>query len=151
MVKIILMNLLQIFYSKGIWGILSLWATMILAFFAPIGLMFGTFTFSVILDLITGMIASYKRGEKIESRKMCKTILKLLIYMLVAAVFYMFQMAIFPVIPLINIVFGLIILTELKSITENCDSIFKTKTWTTIYEKARSIFSGSEKRNLKRD
>lgn len=112
----------------------------ILSFFAPLQLMYHTFFFVVMLDMITGMIASKRRGEKIESKKMRKTILKLLVYILVASAFYAFQMAIMPAVPFINLVFGLIIITELKSITENCDSIFKVKTFTRIYEFVNNLF-----------
>jgi hypothetical protein len=106
----------------------------IISFFAPLALMYHTFFFAVMLDMITGMIASKKRGEKIESRKMRKTILKLLVYILVASAFYMFQMAVMPAVPFINLVFGLIIITELKSMTENCDIIFNVKTFGKIYD-----------------
>lgn len=149
--KYILLSLLNtVTFKTATEGLLT-FLISIISFFAPLALMYHTFTFTVLLDMITGMFAAKRRGEKIESKKMRKTILKLLIYILVASAFYMFQIAIIPGFPFINVVFGLIILTELKSITENCDSLFKVKTFTRIYEFVNKLFSKYEERTSKGD
>lgn len=142
--KYILLTLLNTVTFKTACDSLLAILMSIVAFFSPLKLMYHTFFFVVMLDMITGMIAAKKRGEKIESRKMRKTILKLLVYILVASAFYMFQVAIIPTLPFINVVFGLIIITELKSITENVDFIYKVKTFTRIYEFINKLFSKYE-------
>lgn len=76
----------------------------------------------VILDLITGVAAAKKRGERIRSRALMKTTIKLLLYYCAILATHGVQGVFAEPIPLTYITAFTIAITELKSLLENVDS-----------------------------
>ena len=97
----------------------------LMAVFAPIVPMLITTIVLIMIDLISGVIAAKKRGEKIESAALRRTITKLFVYNsaivtghLVES--YMLQNSL----PIVKLVAGIISVTEMTSIFENLNSIY---------------------------
>lgn len=96
----------------------------VLAVFAPIKMLIIVSTILVISDTMSGVIAAYKRGEKIRSSGFRRSISKTIVYLSALCLgFLVEKFMIDGVIPISKIVAGAISLTELKSILENLDSI----------------------------
>lgn len=76
----------------------------------------------VILDLITGVVAAKKRGEKIRSRALMRTTVKLLLYYCAILATHGVQEVFAEPIPLTYITAFTIAMTELKSLLENVDA-----------------------------
>lgn len=97
---------------------------VIVSVFAPAAPVLGTILALVVLDLITGLIVSHKAGITITSAGLKKSVLKLCVYLVAAlSAFLVGQYLTGPLIPVLNIVSGLIGITELKSVLENLDMI----------------------------
>lgn len=95
-----------------------------MAFLLPIKLVIITAGVLIFADLITGIFAARKRGERITSAALSRTIAKLAVYQTVIITGYMLQMNLLSnVIPVINIVSGVIGMVEFKSIIENANTI----------------------------
>ncbi len=94
----------------------------------------------VIIDLITGVFAAKKRGEPIKSKYMGGGIIKMLSYLTTILLSWTVEQVILTtsVLHIVNIVTGLIVLREFKSILENFADITGNKTfkkiWTRIEE-----------------
>jgi len=100
---------------------------VILAFLAPIKVMAAVILALVLIDVITGTYAAYKRGEKIQSAVMRRSIQKLLVYQCgLLAAFLVQYLAGITAIPIVNLVAALIGCTEFLSIFENLNSISGT-------------------------
>jgi len=76
----------------------------------------------VILDLITGVLAAKKRGEKIRSRALMRTTIKLTLYFSALLATQGVQVVFAEKIPLTYITAFTIAITELKSLLENVDA-----------------------------
>lgn len=106
------------------------WKLVILtmAFLSPISnIIFGV-VFLVLCDLVTGVVAAYRKKEKITSSKLSRTISKLLVYfvtVIITRVVSDYLLFGSDVIPLTSMVTSYIALTELKSILENLDKMSK--------------------------
>lgn len=97
------------------------------AFLMPIKLVIITAGVLIFADLITGIFAAKKRGEKITSAGLSRTVAKLAVYQTVIITGYMLQMNLLSnVIPVINIVGSVIGMVEFKSIIENANTILGT-------------------------
>lgn len=95
-----------------------------MAFLLPIKLVIITAGVLIFADLITGIFAAKKRGERITSAALSRTIAKLAVYQTVIITGYMLQMNLLGnVVPVINIVGGVIGMVEFKSIIENANTI----------------------------
>jgi phage-related holin len=96
----------------------------ILAVLAPIKAVMISAAVLVVADLILGIVAAIKRGEKITSAGFRRTISKLFVYeMAVVLGFICEKYLISGTVPLSKIMSAYIGLTEMKSIVENLDSI----------------------------
>ena len=92
----------------------------IVALLAPVIAMLATVSALVVCDLITGIAVAIQAKEKISSRGLKKTIVKLGIYLIVIVLSHVTELYLTRgVIPLLNIVTTLIGITELKSCVEN--------------------------------
>lgn len=95
-----------------------------LAVFAPIRGMIIAVLVLILVDLITGVWAAYKRKEAIKSAWMRRTVSKLLVYEIAIMMSFITQTYLCgDLIPMASIAAGLIGMTELKSILENLSSI----------------------------
>ena len=95
-----------------------------LAALAPIHPVMLSVGFLILADLITGMWAAKKRGEKISSAAMRRTISKMFIYqMAVIGGFVLETYLLGGLLPVSKIVAGVIGLVEFKSMLENSGQI----------------------------
>lgn len=96
----------------------------IVAVLAPIQAIIGTVGLLIMLDMISGMLAARKRGEKITSAAMRRTISKMFIYQGVVISGFMLEHYILDgILPISKIVAGVIGMVEFKSILENANKI----------------------------
>lgn len=108
--------------------------TGVMSFFMPLRNFILLSIFLVIADVITGVIAAKKRGEKIRSRGIYRTAEKLLVYLLAiiaaAGFHHIFvapaQISWFEQMNLVHIVAGSICMTEFLSMRENIETITNT-------------------------
>jgi phage-related holin len=99
-----------------------------LAFLAPVSGVIFAMIFLVFCDLVTGIVASNCKNEKITSSKMSRTITKLLVYfstIVITRIINEYLLSGSIAIPLTSLVTSYISLTELKSILENLDKMTK--------------------------
>jgi len=133
-------------------SIKSLYAALLIAFaafFAPIATLGHVLVLVIIFDFITGILASKKRKEPILSRKMSRSIYKLLLYSLFLLVLYSLEVVLFGrLVPITKVGFGLILLAETKSGAENMDTIFNTNIFKSIYAMIKKSFGIITKNKL---
>lgn len=111
---------------------------LLVGFFAPLQEMLFSLLFLVLVDLITGVIAAYKKKQKITSSKLSRTIAKILVYLTTVTVVHVANDFILfgaDFIPLETFVVGFIAITEVKSIFENLNRISKHKFLTDLIRK----------------
>lgn len=96
----------------------------------------------VILDFITGIMASYKTKEKITSRGFRQTVSKTLSYQASVIVAMVLEKLIGPGLPIVKVVSTLIVLTEAKSFFENVEKITGIDFLGELHKKFAHIFKG---------
>lgn len=102
---------------------LKISASLILIF-APVHGMMLTALALVVVDMITGIAAARKRGEKINSHGLKRSVIKLIIYQVAIMVSHLTEVYMLKgAIPLTVFVSGLVGTTELLSVLENLNSI----------------------------
>ena len=112
---------------------------VLVAILAPIQATLLTTLALVVCDMITGIIAARKRGEKITSAKMRNTLSKLLIYEMLVIISYFTQIYLLSnAFPVTNLITGIIGMTELKSCLENSESILGSSLFDSIVQKLGS-------------
>lgn len=90
----------------------------------PIKAVILTVGIVVFADLFTGILAARKRGEKITSAGLSRTVAKLAVYQTVIITGYLIQINLVSnMLPLVNIVGSVIGLVEFKSLVENANYI----------------------------
>ncbi len=105
----------------------------LIAVFAPVQAVVLTTLALVFIDLITGLVAARKRGEKITSAGIKRTVGKILLYEIaIAAAFLAETYLIGNILPVSKLVSALIGIVELKSILENLDGASGNKLFETI-------------------
>jgi len=95
-------------------------------FFAPIVTVMCAILVLMLIDLIVGVIASKKRGEKFSSTKLGNSGIKLLLYLIGIITGHLMALYFIPGIPWVNIVAGLIGATKVVSIFENISDVTGT-------------------------
>lgn len=118
----------------------KIWVGSLIGIFAPVHAIMLVTGFLIFADLVTGILAAKKRGEKISSAVMRRTISKILVYQLVImsgflVEHYMLQ----NWIPIAKIAASIIGVTELLSILENAEQVYGVP----IFKKLMKIL-GSE-------
>lgn len=117
-------------------------ATLV-AILAPIKPLLFSVGFLVLADLATGIWAAYKRGEKIDSSALRRTITKIAVYQVaVVSGFLVQQYMLSDALPVSKIVASVIGLVELKSILENSDSILGYSLFKSVVAKLGSDNDG---------
>lgn len=92
--------------------------------FAPIQSILITVGILIFTDLILGILAAKKRGERINSAAMRRTVSKMLIYQLAIITGFLCEIYLIGgLIPISKLVAGVIGMVEFKSILENSDTI----------------------------
>jgi membrane glycosyltransferase len=96
----------------------------LLAVFAPIKTVLLTVAVLIAFDFITGIWAAKKRGDKITSAAMRRTVSKLLVYQLCVISGYLLEKNLLDsVVPVTKLIAGVIGIVETKSILENSQII----------------------------
>lgn len=110
-----------------------------LAIFIPIKpILLAAMTLCVV-DLVLGVLAARKRKQKITSKGLGRTIVKIMVYeVAVCSGFVVQKYLINDAVPIVNLIGGLIGLTEMKSVLENLDAISGDKTFRTIVNRLAS-------------
>ncbi len=112
----------------------------IVALLAPIHAMIITVHVLIAADAVMGMWAALKRGEKITSAGLRRTITKTFVYMMSIICAYICQTYLIKdILPLANIAAGAIGVVELKSILENADNIIGGSLFKALIAKLGSI------------
>ncbi len=113
---------------------------------APIKMVMITVGFLILADLITGIWAAHKRGEKISSAVMRRTISKMFAYqMSVVGGFLLETYILGGSIPVSKIVAGVIGMVEFKSVLENSNVIVGDDVFAMILKKLGSENDKSKK------
>lgn len=110
-----------------------------LAALAPIQAVMITVGILIFADLFTGMYAAHKRGEKISSAAMRRTVSKIFIYQTTIICGFLLETYIMDgILPVAKIAAGVIGMVEFKSILENGNSIMGGDLFKTILQKLGS-------------
>lgn len=108
----------------------------LLAFLMPIQPLIFTIGGLIIIDLVTGTCAAFKKKEKITSRRMADTIFKMIFYNIAVLSGFLLESLAGNAIPIVNIVATVIGTIELYSILENVS----TMTNTDIVDRVKEVF-----------
>lgn len=111
----------------------------LLAVFAPIKTMIFAALALVVLDLITGLLASYKRGDAITSAVFSRTLIKTLVYEVAILAAYLAEKYLTgDIIKVTSVVTTFIGMTELLSLIENLNEISGGSLMKALVEKLES-------------
>src|SRR5882724_7699227 len=114
--------------------IISIWAILI-----PIHAALYASGALILVDLISGIIAARKRGEKISSAGLGRTITKVLVYQLAIITGFLCQKYLIgDLVAISQLIAGAIGVVEMKSILENLDSINGSSVFGSIINKLSS-------------
>ena len=120
----------------------------LMAVFAPIVPMLITTIVLIIFDLISGILASLKRGESFKSSALRRTVTKFFVYdMAIIAGFITEKYLLNDSLPLVKIVAGIISVTELSSLYENLNIIYGSN----IFNKILAIFGSKNDSKFNQD
>lgn len=129
---------------KGFYDLAVKLTILAVAFIAPLKGMLITLFILIIIDLLTGLLASFKKKQKITSAKLSRTITKTAIYFFTV---FLVKGASEHVIlnddiPLTTMVGSFIILTELQSILENLNKLTKQNFLQVLIDKISLVTKG---------
>ena len=113
-------------------------AASVVAVFAPIYSVMATVGFLIAADLITGIIAARKRGEKISSAALRRTISKVCVYQLAIMSGFLVETYIGIGIPVSKMVAATIGMVELLSVLENLQQVHGSPIFSKIISKLGS-------------
>lgn len=105
----------------------KLLAMSALAVLTPIKTVMIAVGFAIFVDLITGLWAAHKRGEKITSAGLQRTAIKAFVYETLVVMGYVVETYLTgAAVPVSKIASGFVGLIEMKSVTENLNDITGT-------------------------
>ena len=120
-------------------GFLKGLALAALAALAPIHAVMITVGVLIMADLITGMMAARKRGEKITSAAMRRTVSKMVIYQTVVVTAFLVETYLLGgLIPASKLVASVIGMVELTSVLENANTITGKDLFTEVLKRLGS-------------
>lgn len=120
-----------------------------MAALAPIKAVMITVGILIIADALTGMYAAHKRGEKLSSAAMRRTLSKMMVYQGVVICGFLLESNILDnLVPVAKICAGAIGMVEFKSILENANSIVGTNIFKAVIDK---LGSDNDKKEEKKD
>lgn len=112
----------------------------ILAVFAPIQALVIITGLLIAVDTLTGILSARKRGERISSAGLRRTVTKSLVYLTAVCMGFLVEhYMISDIIPISKIVSGLIACVELKSILENLDHLNGSSIFKKIIDRLGSV------------
>lgn len=96
----------------------------IVSVFTPVKPMVETIICLILADVVFGIWAAIKRGEKFNSAALSHSVIKMLVYLSTVRIAYSVQMNLLDnLFPVCSIIAGLIGCVELKSLLENAEDI----------------------------
>jgi len=111
----------------------------VVAALAPIKATMLTVGILIVIDLITGIMAARKRGEKITSAALRRTVTKCLVYQTAVVTGFLVEKYLaYDLVPVSKIIGGLIGSVELKSCLENLNTINGNNIFKDLLEKLGS-------------
>lgn len=117
-----------------------------LAVFVPIKAAMITIAILILADLVTGIWASHKRGDKITSAGLRRSLSKIIIYEIGLGLGFLLETYLLAgILPVSKLIGGVIGLIEFKSVSENLDGILGESTFKLIAKKLGSINEVSDK------
>jgi phage-related holin len=125
-------------FMDDIWSFLKLLFISVLMYLSPVKNFVHLVSALIIIDLMTGILASWKSGKKITASRMAKTIYKLILYSVAIIATYLVQMIAADGVGLVRICALIIGATELKSIYENISRITGGDLFRMIWEVIKS-------------
>ena len=117
----------------------AMFIAYLILFFSPIIAILIATGVLVFTDLFTGIFAANKRGEVIDSKKMARSISKIIFYFTAIILSRMMEIVFFPQIPIANITSGYIAFVEFKSNIENISSITGLDIWKALIDKIQNF------------
>lgn len=111
------MNTTNSILANGAWVKFIL--PYLIFFFSPIDQLIAGLGAFVFFDFITGIAAARKRGERISSSGLFRTITKIILYMIAIVLSRIFELYFISWLPVTSVTAGYIAITELKSNYEN--------------------------------
>lgn len=112
----------------------------IAAIFSPIKELIIVTILLIFVDLISGILAARKRGNKINSAGLRRTFTKFTVYMTGICIGYLVEHYMLDgFIPVAKIAAGLISVVEMKSVLENLDTINGNPVFTALIKKLGSV------------
>lgn len=104
----------------------------LIALFAPIYPAVATIGVLLVFDLIAGVWAARRTGEKITSRKLSMTASKLLLYNMLIISAFLLEKYVLEWVPFVKIATGFLAIVEFKSLSENIGKITGVNVWTAV-------------------
>ena len=98
-------------------------ATNLIAVILPIQKFLTIVVVMVVIDFITGIWAALVRKEKIRSRTMQRTTIKITVYLIALLTGHYIDVVFESIIQIVYVLAGVIVLTEFKSVLENLSDI----------------------------
>lgn len=116
-----------------------------IAVLAPIQAVIIAIVVVVFMDLILGLLAAVKRGDKITSAGLRRTVSKILVYQIaIITGFVCEKYLINSLIPLSSLISGIIGMVEMKSLLEHADELNGSPIFKTLVKKLGSDNDKSE-------
>lgn len=117
----------------------SVLCAYLIFFFSPIAVILVATGVLVFTDLFTGINAAKKRMELIDSKKMARSISKIIFYFTAIILSRMMEIVFFPQIPIASITSGYIALIEFKSNMENISAITGLDIWKALIDRIQNF------------
>lgn len=111
-----------------------------IALFAPIHVVLGVVLLLVLTDLLFGVVAAKKRGEKITSAGLRRTVSKIFVYEFVIGCAFLFQTYLLGI-PgdwVVKLIGGVIGVVEMKSLLEKANDILGNELFKIVIQKLGS-------------
>jgi hypothetical protein len=125
-------------YLDSIYTLLIKWCSIVLLVLLPVRPVMIAAGVLIVLDMITGMLASRKQGERITSSGLKKTVGKMFLYQSSIVVGFLMEHYLLEGIPVVKVIAGIIALTEGKSFFENVHRITGIDFWSEALAKIQS-------------
>jgi hypothetical protein len=103
-----------------------------IALFTPIYPAMITIGILLTFDIVAGILAAKKRGEKITSRRLSLTLSKMLLYNMLIISAFLVEKYVVEWVPFVKIVTGFLAIVELKSLAENIGVITGVNVWNAV-------------------
>lgn len=120
--------------------IVKLGIPYIIFFFAPITWSIVGIGVLVFADVFTGIRAAMKRGERIHSKGMSRTVGKMLYYTIAIVLSRVMELAFIPWLPIAQLTSGYIAVVEFKSNMENISQVTGIDVWNHLKDKFEGTF-----------